>query len=98
MLGVIYVHIYIDSICVCVFICAYLKAQNSPLEKQVREWIIEALEETKSQKIIGKEITPFVLDYIRIASDGKSVSSNISLVKNNAKLASQIAIELNKKD
>jgi len=50
------------------------------------------------QKIIGKEITPFVLDYIRIASDGKSVGSNISLVKNNAKLASQIAIELNKKD
>ena len=73
-------------------------SSNEIPEKQVREWIIEALEEIKLQKIIGKEITPFVLDYIRIASDGKSVSSNISLVKNNAKLASQIAIELNKKD
>ena len=73
-------------------------SSNEIPEKQVREWIIEALEEIKLQKIIGKEITPFVLDYIRIASDGKSVGSNISLVKNNAKLASQIAIELNKKD
>ena len=73
-------------------------SSNEIPEKQVREWIIEALEETKSLSIIGKEITPFVLDYIRIASDGKSVGSNISLVKNNAKLASQIAIELNKKD
>ena len=75
-----------------------IPSSNEIPEKQVREWIIEALEETKSLNIIGKEITPFVLDYIRIASDGKSVSSNISLVKNNAKLASQIAIDLNKKD
>ena len=75
-----------------------IPSSNEIPEKQVREWIIEALEEIKLQKIIGKEITPYVLDYIRIASDGKSVGSNISLVKNNAKLASQIAIDLNKKD
>ena len=66
-------------------------------EKQVKNWIKEALQKTKSKNIIGKEITPFVLDYINTASQGKSVNSNISLVKNNAKLASEIAIEVYKK-
>ena len=65
-------------------------------ELQVRAWIEDALNETKSQKITGKEITPFILDYIRLASKGRSVKTNISLVKNNAKLAAQIAIELKK--
>ena len=66
-------------------------------EKQVKHWIKEALQKTKSKNLIGKEITPFVLDYINTASQGKSVNSNISLVKNNAKLASEIAIEVHKK-
>ena len=66
-------------------------------EKQVKHWIKEALQKTKSKNIIGKEITPFVLDYINTASQGKSVNSNISLVKNNAKLASEIAIEVYRK-
>lgn len=65
-------------------------------ELQVRAWIEDALNETKSQKVTGKEITPFILDYIRLASKGRSVKTNISLVKNNAKLAAQIAIELKK--
>jgi pseudouridine-5'-phosphate glycosidase len=65
-------------------------------ELQVRSWIEEALNETRSQKVTGKEITPFILDYIRLASKGRSVKTNISLVKNNAKLAAQIAIELKK--
>ena len=66
-------------------------------EKQVKHWIKEALQQAKSKNIIGKDITPFVLDYINMASEGKSVNSNISLVKNNAKLASEIAIEVYKK-
>jgi pseudouridine-5'-phosphate glycosidase len=65
-------------------------------ELQVRAWIEDALNETKTQKVTGKEITPFILDYIRLASAGRSVKTNISLVKNNAKLAAQIAIELKK--
>ena len=72
-----------------------LDADEIP-EAQVRSWIEDALNETKSKKVTGKEITPFVLDYIRLASRGRSVETNISLVKNNAKLAAQIAIELKK--
>lgn len=63
-------------------------------KNQVQDWINDALMEAESKKVLGKEITPFVLDYIRLSSKGRSVRTNISLVKNNAKLASHVAIEL----
>ncbi|MBR3685307.1 MAG: pseudouridine-5'-phosphate glycosidase, partial [Clostridia bacterium] len=46
--------------------------------------------------IKGKDITPFLLDKIQKITGGNSLASNIQLVLNNARLASQIAIELSK--
>ena len=43
--------------------------------------------------ISGKETTPFLLARIAEETEGKSLATNIALVKNNAKLAAKIAVQ-----
>ena len=54
-------------------------------------WIARAVRE---QGIRGKAITPFLLDYFRVHTGGASVQVNVSLVRNNTRLAAQIAAAL----
>jgi pseudouridine-5'-phosphate glycosidase len=46
------------------------------------------------QHIRGKGVTPFVLDYLRTQTGGASLQVNLKLVRNNARLATQIAAAL----
>ena len=55
-----------------------------------------AIKEMNEKGIKGKETTPYLLDKIQKLTGGKSLEANIKLVLNNAKLASQIAVELKK--
>jgi pseudouridine-5'-phosphate glycosidase len=50
-----------------------------------------ALHEATSQGITAKAVTPFLLSRIFELTAGKSLATNIALVKNNAKLAAKIA-------
>ncbi|KAJ3079845.1 hypothetical protein HK102_003472 [Quaeritorhiza haematococci] len=52
-----------------------------------------ALKEADKKKIRGKEITPFLLARVKALTKGASLKANIALVKNNAKVGSQIAME-----
>ncbi|XP_069689386.1 pseudouridine-5'-phosphate glycosidase-like isoform X2 [Periplaneta americana] len=63
---------------------------------EIEEAINEALKEAKNRGIKGKEVTPFILNKVMNLTDGKSLTSNIALIKNNAKVAAQVAIELEK--
>lgn len=58
--------------------------------------IDQAIEKAEERGIKGKDITPFLLDKIQKITGGSSLSSNIELVLNNARLASRIAVELAK--
>lgn len=51
-----------------------------------------ALEEAKSQGIAGKAVTPFLLKRISEITEGRSLTANIALVMNNAKVAAEIAV------
>ena len=53
--------------------------------------IDDALQAAQNDKITGKEVTPFLLRYIKDNTKGASLVTNQSLVLNNAKLAAQIA-------
>eukprot|EP00981_Chlorochromonas_danica_P006856 scaffold1498_cov180-Ochromonas_danica.AAC.7 len=53
--------------------------------------IQEALHVAKQSHITGAEITPFLLSYIEKLTHGMSLQSNIALVENNARIATQIA-------
>jgi pseudouridine-5'-phosphate glycosidase len=44
--------------------------------------------------IKGKDVTPFLLDRLLDLTGGRSLTTNIALIKNNARLASAIAVEL----
>ncbi len=60
----------------------------------IEKIIAGALEEQKKKQIKGKDITPFLLKKIVEKSGGKSLRANISLLKNNAKTAAEIARKL----
>ena len=53
--------------------------------------IDDALQAAQNDKITGKEVTPFLLRYIKDNTKGASLVTNQALVLNNAKLAAQIA-------
>jgi pseudouridine-5'-phosphate glycosidase len=54
----------------------------------------DGLHTVREQGIRGKAITPFLLDYFRVHTGGASVTVNLNLVRNNARLAAQIASAL----
>ena len=58
-------------------------------------FIEQALSEDEASSVSGKAVTPFLLQRIFELTDGKSLTANISLVRNNARLASRIAKSLN---
>ena len=65
------------------------------MDKTIIDAAIEkALSEAKEQGIHGKETTPFLLAKVVELTGGDSLESNIKLVLNNAKVASQTACEL----
>ena len=58
--------------------------------------IEQALQEADRRQIHGKAITPFLLAWIKDATGGDSLASNIQLAYHNARTAAQIAVELAK--
>lgn len=44
--------------------------------------------------VAGKELTPFLLDAMLAATGGRSLAANVALVRNNARLAAEIAVAL----
>ncbi|NGQ97430.1 pseudouridine-5'-phosphate glycosidase [Brevibacillus sp. SYP-B805] len=68
------------------------------LDHREIEGVIEtALREAKEQGITGKQVTPFLLDRVKQLTAGKSLATNIALVKNNARVAAQIAVAYQQK-
>ncbi|MFZ6862324.1 pseudouridine-5'-phosphate glycosidase [Undibacterium sp. Ji67W] len=57
----------------------------------------QALQEATKQGIAGKAVTPFLLSRIKELTGGRSLATNIALVKNNAKVGAQLALALHKK-
>ncbi|WP_394779559.1 pseudouridine-5'-phosphate glycosidase [Undibacterium sp.] len=54
----------------------------------------QALQEAGSQGVAGKAVTPFLLNRIKQLTGGRSLATNIALVKNNARVGAQLAIAL----
>ena len=72
---------------------------GNPIPKQyemeqsfIQKAISDALQEAETKQIKGKEITPFLLGYIKEITNGESLKSNIQLVYNNAKVGANIAV------
>ena len=76
-----------------------LIANPIPPEAAMEEGVIEAriseaVAEAKAQGVGKKEATPFLLKRVVELTEGRSLEANIALIKNNAMLAAQTAVEL----
>lgn len=72
--------------------------ESDALEHGKIEAVIQqALEEAKQNNIAGKKVTPFLLDKVKQLTAGKSLQTNIALVRHNAAVAAQIAVAYNSK-
>ena len=65
-------------------------------EAVIEERIAVAVEEAKAQGVGKKEATPFLLQRVVELTGGRSLEANIALIRNNAVLAAQTAVELAK--
>src|ERR1700677_3503953 len=63
-------------------------------EAAIEARIAEAVAEAKTQGVGKKEATPFLLKRVVELSGGQSLEANVALIKNNAMLAAQAAVEL----
>lgn len=69
--------------------------QDAQIAAEELQPIIEqALQEAECQGISAKAVTPFLLGRIFELTEGRSLTANIALVRNNARLAAQIAIAM----
>lgn len=53
--------------------------------------IFQATQEAEAMGIVGKAVTPFILNRVSQLTDGQSMTANIALLINNARIAGQIA-------
>lgn len=65
-------------------------------EAEMKVYIEDALKAAKSLNVKGKNVTPFLLQYIAEHTKGESLETNIALIKHNAKVGAEIAVEFYK--
>lgn len=75
-------------------ICNPIPAEAEIKAEVLAPVIAQALEEAETQRISAKDVTPFLLGRIFELTEGRSLVANIALVRNNARLAANIALEL----
>ncbi|CEF99479.1 Pseudouridine-5'-phosphate glycosidase [Ostreococcus tauri] len=73
-----------------------IPSEHEALGQVVEQATSQALREIETRKIIGREVTPYVLKRVAELTDGASLKANIALVKNNARIGAAIAVELAK--
>ena len=57
----------------------------------VEDWIGQALAQAERDGIQGNAITPYLLEKVSAFSEGRSMQTNIALLKNNARVAAEVA-------
>jgi pseudouridine-5'-phosphate glycosidase len=62
--------------------------------EEMEIYINRAISHAERDEVTGKEVTPYLLGDIFRLTDGRSLETNIALVRNNAQLAAEIAVAL----
>ncbi|CUX22309.1 MULTISPECIES: pseudouridine-5'-phosphate glycosidase [Rhizobium/Agrobacterium group] len=63
--------------------------------EEMEIYINRAISHAERDEVTGKAVTPYLLGDIFRLTDGRSLETNIALVRNNAQLAAEIAVALN---
>ena len=71
-----------------------IPAEHEAKGAEVEAAIRRALDECESRGVRGRDVTPFLLERVRVLTDGASLDANVARVKNNARVGADIAVEL----
>ncbi len=79
--------------------CGFVIANPLPVEEQLDPVLHDralraGLEELMRRDVRGKDVTPFLLDRFREETEGESLKVNKRIVRNNARLAARISVDL----
>lgn len=73
-----------------------IPAEAEIARAEIEPVIARALSDAEAHGISGKDVTPYLLQRIFELTEGRSLTANIALVRNNARLGAEIACALNK--
>jgi pseudouridine-5'-phosphate glycosidase len=76
-----------------VLIANPVPAEDEIAAPEMETHILQALTAAKEKNISGKEVTPFLLQYIATHTHGESLDANIALIKHNARLGAEVAVK-----
>jgi pseudouridine-5'-phosphate glycosidase len=74
-----------------VLICVPCPEADAVPAELVEATLQEALSQADTRGIAGKDVSPFLLTFLSEASDGATVEANTSLLRNNARIAAELA-------
>jgi len=70
-------------------------APADALDREQHEWTLRAaLSAAERQGLRGKAVTPFLLEWMHRETKGASLEANSLIIRRNAELAAEIAVEL----
>lgn len=68
---------------------------ESELDRELHDQTLAAgIAAARAAGVRGKDVTPFLLEFFHRETEGASVATNVALVRNNARLAAAVAVEL----
>ncbi|XP_044211407.1 pseudouridine-5'-phosphate glycosidase isoform X3 [Thunnus albacares] len=79
-----------------VLLAVPIPQEHAAAGQQIEQAIQTAVTEASAKGITGRDVTPFILQKVNELTEGKSLQANIALIRNNAKVGSQIACALSK--
>jgi pseudouridylate synthase len=62
--------------------------------QELKSALSAALNDAEHDRVVGRELTPFLLSRMSQASEGRTLVANIALLENNAQVAAEIATSL----
>ncbi|MBY0238512.1 MAG: pseudouridine-5'-phosphate glycosidase [Burkholderiaceae bacterium] len=74
-----------------IVVSAPVPADEAMPKEEIDAIIAQALNEARDQGVTGKKVTPFLLARIKQLTSGRSLDTNIALVKNNARVGAKLA-------
>jgi len=73
-----------------------IPSEESAAGAKIESAIKTALKEAEDRGVTGREITPFILSRLNDLTQGESLRANLALIRNNARVGADIAVELTK--
>ena len=79
--------------------CGLVVANPVPLDAELDRalhdrTVTAGIAAARAADVHGKEVTPFLLEFFHRETGGQSVTANVALVRDNARLAAAVAVEL----